>query len=229
MNKLISAVWLAAAHSGPFEAALAQQDDDTQWVTTSRPRYEIAIGAHSWSGIAGIDPVRDGSFDEIGFNISIAGHWPVRRFDDSELLFGADLGFFANESSIPFITEDITARAAYLAPSLKWMFGHNHRYAVDAGLGYYLLDIAEVAGEYPDNFETQLWEEGAVGGYVGGTIDFGGGRPGRIRGVMVSLKMHFVEYRQVRDEIPFPPPTLGQDAGDITGPVYMVQVGYRWR
>jgi hypothetical protein len=25
------------------------------------------------------------------------------------------------------------------------------------------------------------------------------------------------------------PPTLGQDAGDLAGPIYMAQVGYRWR
>ncbi len=25
------------------------------------------------------------------------------------------------------------------------------------------------------------------------------------------------------------PTTLGQDAGDLSGPVFMLQIGYRWR
>ena len=212
-----------------LEIAHAQQDEDTQWVTTSRPRLEVAIGAHSWPGIAGIEPDSDGSCDESGFNLSGAAHWPVWRFEGSELLVGGDLGFFSNDSSIPFIAEDIIARAAYLSPSVKWMFGRVHRYSLDAGLGYYVLDIAEVAGEYPVIFETQLWEDDAVGAYIGATIDIGGGRPGKNRGVMLSMKVHFVEFEQVRDETPFFPTTLGQDAGDIAGPVYMFQVGYRMR
>jgi hypothetical protein len=32
----------------------------------------------------------------------------------------------------------------------------------------------------------------------------------------------------VRDDA-FLPPTLGQDAGRLAGPIYMYQVGYRWR
>ena len=46
---------------------------------------------------------------------------------------------------------------------------------------------------------------------------------------MLSMKVHFVEFSQVRDEAPLFPATLGQDAGDIGGPVYMFQAGYRWR
>lgn len=229
MKRITSAVLIITALSVLLEVVHAQQAEETQWVTTSRPRLEVAIGAHSWPGIADIEPARDGAFDEDGFNISGAAHWPVWRFDASEILVGGDLGFFSNESSIPFISEDIVARAAYLSPSIKWMFGSNHRYSLDAGLGYYILDISEVAGEYPVIFETQLWEDDAVGGYVGATIDIGGGRPDKNRGVMLSMKVHFVEFSQVRDETAFFPATLGQDAGDISGPVYMFQAGYRWR
>lgn len=229
MKRITISLLFVAVLATLLEVANAQQDENTHWVTTSRPRYEIAIGAHSWPGLTDIQPARDGSFDETGFNISLSGHWPVKRFANSELLVGGDLGLFTNESSISFITEDVTARAGYLTPSLKWMFGTNHRYSLDAGLGYYLLDIAELAGEYPAYFETELWEDDAFGGYIGGTIDFGGGRPGKSRGFMVSMKVHFVEFEQVRDETPFFPTTLGQDAGDIAGPVYMLQVGYRMR
>jgi hypothetical protein len=109
------------------------------------------------------------------------------------------------------------------------MFGGNHRYSIDAGIGYYLLDMVELAGEYPMSFETQLWEESTVGGYVGATIDIGGGDPGRNRGMMFSFKTHFVDFGVVRDENVLLPQTLGPTAGDLSGPVYMAQIGYRWR
>ena len=217
---------LAAAILAPLCAAWAQ--DDVEWVTTSRGRYEIAIGAHSWPGLADLDAARVGEFDETGFNINLAAHWPVKRFSDSELLAGVDLGLFSNESNIRFISDSLTARNGYIAPSVKWMFGNRHRYSLDAGIGYYLQDITEIAGEYPMIRETQLWEESAVGAYLGGTIDFRGGDPARSRGMMMSLKVHFVDFGTVRDD-GFLPATLGQDAGRLTGPVYMYQVGYRWR
>ena len=217
----VSAILLVLA-----SASLAQ--DDVDWVTTSRGRFEIAIGAHSWPGLADLDAAREGGFDDLGFNISLAAHWPVKRFADSELLAGIDLGLMSNESNIRFISDTLVARNGYLAPSVKWMFGNRHRYSLDAGVGYYLQDIAEVAGEYPMYWETQLWEEGTVGAYLGGTVDFRGGEPARSRGVMMSLKVHFVDFGAVRDD-DFLPPTLGQDAGSLAGPVYMYQVGYRWR
>ena len=210
----------------PETASRAQ--DDVEWVTTYRGRYEVAVGAHSWPGLADIDAARDGEFDAIGFNINFAAHWPVKRFTGSELLAGLDLGLFTNDSDIRFISESITARNGYLAPSVKWMFGEKHRYSLDAGLGYYLQDIAEVVTAYPLYGETKLWEEGAAGGYLGGTIDFGGGEPMKSRGLMMSLKIHFMDFGTVRDEGRLPP-TLGPDAGRLTGPVYVYQVGYRWR
>ncbi len=217
---------LAAALLAPDTASHAQ--DDVEWATTSRGRYEIAIGAHSWPGLAELNTARDGEFDAVGFNISFAAHWPVRRFAVSELLAGVDAGLFATESNIRFISESLIARNGYLVPSVKWTFGERHRYSLDAGIGYYLQDIAEVAGEYPANWETQLWEDGALGGYVGGTVDFGGGVASNSRGIMMSLKVHLVDFGTVRDEGRLPP-TLGQDAGRLSGPVYMYQVGYRWR
>ncbi len=155
-------------------------------------------------------------------------HWPLKRFAHSELLAGIDLGLFANESDIRFISESLTARNGYLVPSVKWMFGRRHRYSLDAGVGYYLADIAEVFSDYPLYGETVLWEEGVVGGYLGGTLDFRGGEASRSRGAMMSLKVHFVDFGSVRDEGRLPP-TLGQNAGRLRGPVYMYQVGYRWR
>ena len=208
---------------------LARADEEIEWVTTSRGRYEIAIGAHSWPGIADLQPAREGSFDELGFNLGLAGHWPVWRFDESELLLGGDFGFFSNDSNVLFVTDDIFTRAVYLVPSFKWMFGRKHRYSVDAGAGYYLVDIVELSGDYPLTVETELLEKDAFGGYVGVTVDIGGGDPARNRGVMLSFKTHFVDFGSVNDQNSLLPQTLGNNAGELTGPVYMMQLGYRWR
>ena len=216
----------AAALLVPGSASLAQ--DDVEWVTTHRGRYEIAIGGHIWPGLTDLVAAGGGEFDEAGFNVNLAAHWPVRRLSGSELLAGVDLGIMTNDSNIRFISEPLSARNAYLVPSLKWMFGHGHRYSLDAGLGYYIQDVAEVLVEYPLYAETVLWEEAAPGGYIGGTLDFRGGDPAKSRGLMVSLKVHFVDFGTVRDEGRLPP-TLGQNAGDLAGPIYMAQVGYRWR
>lgn len=206
----------------------AQAEDDVEWVTTSRPRYEIAIGGNSWPGLADLDAARDGEFDQAGFSLNLAAHWPVRRFARSELLAGVDLGVMTNDSNIRFISESLIARNGYLVPSVKWMFGQRHRYSLDAGVGYYLQDIAEVVTDYPLYGETRLWEEGAIGAFLGGTIDFRGGEPSRSRGLTMSLKVHFADFGTVRDQHPLPQ-TLGQDAGNLGGPVYVYQVGYRWR
>lgn len=229
-NKTTAArLWIAgliAALLIPEAASLAQ--DDVEWVTTSRGRYEIAIGGNSWPGLADLDPARDGEFDELGFSLNLAAHWPVKRFAESELLVGLDLGVLTNDSNVRFISESLVARNGYLLPSMKWMFGQRHRYSLDAGAGYYLQDIAEVITDYPLYVETRLWEQAAVGAYLGGTIDFRGGEASRSHGLTMSLKVHFVDFGTVRDE-PRLPPTLGPDAGRLKGPVYVFQVGYRWR
>ena len=205
------------------------EDEVVVWVSNPRPRWEIAIGTHSWPALADLEVASDGSFDEIGFNLNFGVHVPVSRIGRSELLAGVDLGLLSNESNIRFTSDTLVARNGYITPSIKWMFGRGHRFSIDAGAGYYLQDVAEVAGEYPAYFETQLWEEGSFGGYVGGTLDFGSAQPGKNHGVMLNFKVHFVEFGRVRDEAGFYRTTLGQDAGDLSGPIYAAQIGYRWR
>ena len=217
-----TALWTAAV-----DISRADDEDVTVWVTRSGPRFEAALGVQSWPALSDLDVAQDGSFDNIGFNLGMAVHFPWKRIGRSELLAGVDLAFLSNESDIGFTSDTLVARNAYITPSLKWMFANS--YSLDAGIGYYYLDMAEIAGEYPAYFETRLWDEGAVGGYVGATVDIPNRDPSKNHGISINLKVHFVEFGRVSDELIVAPVTLGPDAGDLSGPIYAIQFGYRWR
>lgn len=229
MDRTKSAALAAALLAATGDISHGAEEGVTVWVTSSQPRWEVAIGAHNWPGLADLNVAREGSFDAIGFNLSLAGHMPVRRLGRGQLYAGIDLGLMSNESDIRFRSDTLVARNGYITPSVKWMFGHQHRYSLDAGIGYYLQDVAEVASGYGTYWETQLWEDGAVGGYVGGTLDFGSSEPGKTHGISVNLKVHFVEFGRVSDEDIVFPVTLGQDAGRLSGPIYAFQIGYQWQ
>ncbi|MDX1508948.1 MAG: hypothetical protein R3358_11755 [Woeseiaceae bacterium] len=193
-------------------------------------RWEASLGMHAWPSIGDIDPFAGGSFDELGFNLGFAVHVRTRQQQQRELLAGFDVGFFSSESNITLFTEDLTARGLYATPSVKWMFGANRqRYSLDAGIGYYLVDIAEVTSIDFGYSEVELWQASGVGGYLGGTWDIAPRDPLKTRGWMLGLKVHFFDLGDVRDENPALPARLGPAAGDLKGPVYQLQFGYRWR
>ena len=202
------------------------QDANTQQGDSGGVRYEVALGFSSWSALADLQPVTDGSFDSVGFVFSGAVHWPVRAYEKSGLLLGIEAGLFPNESDIRFVSDNLLGRGLYLTPSLKWKPGAKRRLSLDAGLGYYLVDIAEVVSDYPWYFETELWSDSSIGGFVGATWDFGSAA--RRRGAMLSMKAHFFDMGTVRDEDPLLPARLGPNAGNLSGPMFQLQLGYRW-
>lgn len=201
-------------------------DVATEQGTGGGVRYEVALGFNSWSALGELQPVASGEFDEVGYVFSGAVHWPVRRSGDNELLLGFDAGLFPNESSIAFVSDNLLARGLFLVPSLKWRPGTTKRLSLDAGIGYYLVDIAEVVSEYSFYIETEVWQEDGIGGFVGGTWNLGAATEDR--GAMLSFKIHYFDFGPVRDEDPFLRTTLGSDAGKLSGPVYQLQFGYRW-
>ena len=189
-------------------------------------RSEFAFGFNSWAALADLRPVADGEFDEIGYSLSGAVHWLFRYRAESELLLGLDFGLLPNESSITYVNQDLLARALYIVPSLKWKLGTKKRLSLDAGLGYYLVDIAGIASEYPLYIETEFWEDSGLGGFIGASWNFDSATSNN--GTLISLKAHFLDLGTVRDQDPFLPARLGPDAGKLSGPVYQLQLGYRW-
>ena len=198
-------------------------------VSKSPWRIDVSIGAHAWPGLTELEALDGGSFDSVGFNLSGAAHYSVRTFDDSELFVGGDCGFMSNSSSITLSFEDVTVRAMYIGPSMKWVFGREHDISLDLGIMYWDIDFAEVESDYPYYYERVVWKEDAVGGYVGATWDVGAGDPIKTSGVTLNFKAHFVDFGDVTGGHDLLEQTFGPAPGNLEGPIYQLQIGYRMR
>ncbi len=176
------------------------------------------FGLITWSDLKDLEPDAGGGFDSLGFIVELAGHKHVTRWGSADVLIGVDLGIFATQSDIPGNTEDFTQRGLYLTPSIKFRFGErSRRYLnMEAGLGWYQVDIAELICD-EDIFNNTVcieiaepYDEDALGGYLGISGGFGGG-------FIMGLKVHFADFGKVTG--------LGPDTGDLKGPIYIFSLG----
>ncbi len=172
----------------------------------------------SWSDLNHLEPAAGGGFDSLGFVVEMAGHKYVARWGPADVLIGVNLGIFATQSDVPGITEDFTQRGLYLTPSMKFRFGERgRRYLnLEAGLGWYQVDIAELICSN-DIFNNTVcieiaepYDKSTLGGYLGITGGSGGG-------FIMAFKVHFADFGKVTG--------LGPDTGDLAGPIYIFSVG----
>ena len=191
-------------------------------------RAEIWLGVHSWAALSDLNPEAGGSFDDVGFAIGGGIHWPVKRFTNSTLLIGVDGALMSTGSSIPGITDELISRQLYLAPSVRWHFGDAEQYSLDAGVGFHLLDLAEVSSYGSATLEVEHWEETAVIPYIGASWDVPRKQKKATR-FSLGVKVHFADFGVVQDEDPLLPPTLGPDAGELSGPSIVLHAGVSWR
>ena len=63
-------------------------------------RADISLDLPIWPTLADLDPASGGSFDATGFGIGASAHWPLRRFENSDLLIGIDGTIAATDSSV---------------------------------------------------------------------------------------------------------------------------------
>lgn len=192
-------------------------------------RAELWLAATSWSKLGDLEPVAGGTFDSVGYEIGGSVHWPWKMMPNSSLMVGLEGAVMATESNVPVLYDDLVARDAYLAASIKWLFGKARNVSLDAGLAYHLLDIAQIEMYYNAYSELQSWEESAFGPLVGLTWDVGAANPLRDSGLTLGLRAHFVDFGTVRDEEIYFSPVLGTDAGKLNGPIYAFRIGYCWR
>ena len=224
---LKDSILLIFASAALTNTAFAQVDVDEPRVEGMRAEFWVA--ATSWSKLGDLEPVAGGTFESVGYEIGGSAHWPWKSMPNANLLVGIEGAFMATESNVPVLYDDLIARDAYLAASIKWLFGKARNLSLDAGLAYHLRDIAQIEMYYSSYSELQSWEESAFGPFVGLTWDVGAASPGRDSGLSLGLRTQFVDFGTVRDEEVFFSPVLGSDAGELNGPIYALRIGYRWR
>lgn len=227
LHTLRNSVLLFAASLILTETAIAEYDDDEP--RSKRMRSEIWLAVTSWPTLSDLHPVVGGSFNSVGYGLGGALHWPLSSTRGAGLLIGIEGAVMATDSDIPVLLDELLARDGYLAASVKWQPGEARRLSLNAGLAYHLLDITQLETDYNSSAEFESWEEGAFGPFLGMTWDLGAGETGRNGGMTLGLRAHFLDFGTVRDEDVLASVVLGRDAGDLDGPIFVLQVGYRWR
>jgi len=207
---------LAMAHEEPPTEAFAQH------------RFEIWLGVSHMPGLDDLEPL-DGDFDSTGFGLGGAWHVPVKRFENSDLLLGIDGYLGVTDSSLSGYIGDVSLYHVYLGGSAKWAFGERRNIYLDAGVGYHGVDITELDDDYLYGDEHEAWSDSAGGAFVGASWDIGAQRAHETAGLTVGFKVHFVDFGRVYDEDTYIGPILGDDAGDLDGPIYVLQIGYGGR
>lgn len=191
-------------------------------------RYEVWLGMTRWPAMSDVQPLAAGEFDEVGFGLGGAFHGPLKQFENSELLVGVDAFVGGTVSNVRGVIDDLIARDLYLGASLKWALGATRGLQLDAGLGFHLVDMAQVSARYL-GLEYETWESTRVGAFVGATWDVWAGRENRSSGLSLAFKVHYVDLGTVRDEDILLVPLLGPNAGKLDGPLYVLQIGYSGR
>ena len=193
-------------------------------------RWAVYLEMPIWPSLTDLQPASGGSFDSLGFGLGVSWHASVAQFTHGELLLGIDGMIVATDSSINAQYDQLLARQFYLGGSVKWAFGDARNFALDAGIGYHQVDMADVSYSGWASFENEHWSSEAPSGFVGATWDVGAGRPYKSGGLSIGLRVHFVDFGRVTDTDRFGVfPTLGPDAGNLEGPLYILKVGYSGR
>ena len=226
LHKLRYGVLIVAASLILIDAAVA--DGDTDEPPTDKMRGEIWLAVSLWPGLSDLKPVAGGSFDDVGYGLGGSVHWPLKSMQSADVWLGVEGAVMATDSDIPVLLDELLARDAYMAASIKLRLGAARKVSLDAGLAYHLLDITQLDTDYYSSAEFESWEESAISPFLGMTWDLGAGKPGGDRGLTLGARAHFLDFGTVRDEDVLASVVLGRDAGELDGPMFVLQAGYRW-
>lgn len=193
-------------------------------------RWAVSLDLLVWPSLTDLQPQSGGSFDSLGFGLEGSWHTPVAHFKNSELMLGIDGMIGGTDSGINATYDQLIARQFYLGGSVKWAFGDARNIALDAGIGYHQVDMADVSYSWWTTYENEHWSAEAASSFVGFTWDIGAGTPGKSSGLSLGLRVHFVDFGTVSDADRYGIyPALGPDAGTLEGPLYMIKIGYSGR
>ena len=197
--------------------------------------FTFMTGANYWDdlhniepGIAISNPEKFGQVKVWGFNFEISYHRYVMQLLGCELRVGIDFALFFHQNENHFdavflpsgkkIDGSLNSRGLYLTPSVRWLIGARGfpRCYLGAGVGYYGVDFVE---QLSDGMEVnEYFRRSAIGGYLsaGLNIPLLRDNPDRLA-LCLEGKVHFVNFGSLDDFAP--------GAGDLTGPIYMLQLG----
>jgi len=177
--------------------------------------FAFNLGAHTWPALADLESSFGGAFDSAGFDIDMGVH--VGDPHKDRWLWGIDLGLFFTEGDISGLVTSLDARGLYLVPSVKMPVGDKKRFYLDAGVGLYMVDFAELdCGSYGPCLEVnEAWQSTTLGGYIGASIDLplGDGR----YFLTTAFRVHYANFGT--------PNGLGPSPGELNGPIFMLLIG----
>jgi hypothetical protein len=193
-------------------------------------RWAISLDLLVWPSLSDLQPVSGGSFDSLGFGLSGSWHVPVARFSNSELLVGIDGMIGGTDSGINASYDQLLASQFYLGGSVKWAFGDARNIALDAGVGYHEVEMADVSYNWWTTIDNEHWSAESASAFVGLTWDIGGGRPGTSSGLSLGFRVQYADFGRVSDTDRLGVyPALGPNAGNLDGPIYVLKIGYSAR
>ena len=227
LRSLGNTLLVLAAVMSPSAATIAQSAVDEP--ADRGVRTEVWLALTSWPSLSDLQPVVGGSFNSVGYGLGAAAYWPWKSTRGADWLFGIEGAVMATESDIPVFLDELLARDAYIAATVRWRLGSARNLSLDAGLAYHLLDIAQLETDYNTFAEFESWEQSAAGVFLGLTWDLGGHKEGHDRGLTLGLRAHFIDFGIVHDEDVLASAILGRDAGKLDGPLLILQAGSRWR
>lgn len=166
---VVAAVLLASL---PMGTARAQDNE----VTGPQGRYELWMGPTWWPGLGDVQP-GEGHFDSMGLGLGFAFHFPARQFEHSDLLVGFDLSVTGVDSDIGGFLSTVMARQLFFGLSAKWLTFPDRNLSLDAGVGYYDADMAEVSTRI-FGLENEIWSSSRAGAWAGIGWDVSQGRRG---------------------------------------------------
>ena len=197
--------------------------------------FILMIGASYWGNLHNIKPGPSvsnwenfGQFKAWGGNIELSWQRYVTRLLGYDLRVGIDFGLFFHQNEKHFdaviqpygnrIDVDLNSRGLYLTPNIRWLIGEkgSPRFYLGAGMGWYEVDFVE---QLSDGMEAnEYFDKDTIGGYFSAGLNFPWRRDNPDQAAFcLEGKIHFVNFGGLGNFAP--------GAGDLTGPIYMMQLG----